>query len=48
MLISMLEYAGFSVAMGNAPDSVKSSAKYVTDTCENDGAAKAIEKYALA
>ncbi len=46
--ISMLEYAGFSVAMGNAPDSVKSSAKYVTDTCENDGAAKAIEKYALA
>ncbi|MGN1481135.1 Cof-type HAD-IIB family hydrolase [Porcipelethomonas sp.] len=45
--ISMLEYAGCSVAMGNAPENVKSAAKYITSTCENDGAAEAIEKYAL-
>lgn len=45
--ISMLESAGFSVAMGNAPESVKKFAAYITDTCENDGAALAIEKYAL-
>lgn len=45
--ISMLEPTGFSVAMGNAPSNVKQTAVYVTETCENDGAALAIEKYAL-
>ncbi|MGN0614397.1 MAG: Cof-type HAD-IIB family hydrolase [Porcipelethomonas sp.] len=45
--ISMLKLAGVSVAMGNAPENVRSNAAYVTDTCINDGAAKAIEKYAL-
>lgn len=45
--ISMLDLAGVSVAMGNAGQFVKNYAKYETDTCENDGAAKAIERFAL-
>lgn len=45
--ISMLKLAGVSVAMGNASESVRHAAKYITDTCENNGAAKAIEIYAL-
>lgn len=45
--ISMLKSAGISVAMGNASNNVKVNALHITDTCENDGAAKAIEKYAL-
>lgn len=45
--ISMLLSAGIPVAMGNASSAVKSHAEHITDTCENDGAAKAIEKYAL-
>ena len=45
--ISMLKSAGISVAMGNASNTVKTNALHITDTCENDGAAKAIEKYAL-
>ncbi len=44
--ISMLDYAEKSVAMGNAPQFVKEYAKYETETCENDGVAAAIEKYA--
>lgn len=40
--ISMLERAGHSVAMGNAPDEVKNVAKAVTDTNINSGVAKAI------
>jgi len=45
--ISMLKLAGVSVAMGNASESVRNVARYITDTCENNGAAKAIELYAL-
>lgn len=45
--ITMLESAGYSVAMGNAPDNVKEKAVYVTDSCYNNGASKAIKKYAL-
>lgn len=40
----MLEKAGFSFAMGNAPDIIKNSARFITDTNENDGVAKAIER----
>ncbi len=43
--ISMLKLAGISVAMGNASETVKNTAKYTTDTCENNGAAKAIHRY---
>ncbi len=45
--IPMLEAAGFGVAMGNGSDLVKAAAKAVTDDCEHDGFAKAIERYVL-
>ena len=42
---SMLEAAGFAVAMGNAHPAIKAIADYVTDDCDHDGAAKAIERF---
>ncbi len=45
--IPMLKAAGLGVAMGNALDEVKTCADYVTDTNDNDGVAKAIEKFVL-
>lgn len=44
---SMLRQAGFSVAMGNAPEHVKACADAVTEANDHDGAAIAIEKYVL-
>lgn len=44
--ISMLEYAGVGVAMGNASDRVKASADYVTASVDEDGVAAAIEHFA--
>jgi len=41
----MIAYAGLGIAMGNAPDEVKAIADYVTDTNNNDGVAKALEKF---
>ena len=41
--IGMLQSAGISVAMGNAEEEIKSIADYITDTNEEDGAAKVIE-----
>lgn len=43
--ISMIEYAGLGVAMENSPEAIKAIADYVTDTNENDGVAKVIEKF---
>ncbi|HEV9038574.1 MAG TPA: Cof-type HAD-IIB family hydrolase [Puia sp.] len=43
--IGMLEFAGLGVAMGNAPDDIKAVADDVTDTNNNDGVRKALEKY---
>ena len=43
----MIRAAGLGVAMGNALDEVKACADYVTDTNDNDGVAKAIEKFVL-
>lgn len=40
--ISMIEFAGTGVAMGNAEEKVKSIANYITDKNENSGVAKAI------
>ena len=40
--LEMLANAGFSVAMGNAPDDVKRCAKYVTEHIDKDGLAAAI------
>lgn len=45
--LEMLKLVGTGVAMGQAPDEVKSIANYVTDTNENDGLAKAIETLVL-
>ena len=46
--IPMLRAAGYGVAMGNASEEAKAAARFVTDTNENCGFAKAIERYALA
>ena len=45
--VEMLKYAGVSVAMGNSTEDALKAAKFVTDTNENDGVAKAIDKYIL-
>lgn len=45
--ISMLSYAGFSVAMGNAQPNVKDHAFYVTASNDDNGLAQVIEKYIL-
>ncbi|MFL0249723.1 Cof-type HAD-IIB family hydrolase [Clostridium neuense] len=43
--LSMIEYAGMGVAMGNAEESVKKVSNYITDTNNNSGVAKAINKF---
>lgn len=43
--VEMLGYAGIGVAMANGTEAAKNSAKYITDTNENDGVAKVIYKY---
>lgn len=43
----MLRWAGLSVAMGNAGESTKAIANYVTDDVDRDGAARAIERFIL-
>lgn len=43
--LSMIEKGGFSIAMGNAIDTIKEKADYITDTNNNDGLAKAIEQF---
>lgn len=45
--ISMIEFAGLGVAMGNAIDEVKEIADYVTGTNVNDGVAEVIKKFVL-
>lgn len=42
--ISMLKVAGLGVAVANARDIVKEVADVVTDSCDNDGVGKIIEK----
>jgi len=43
--VEMIRFAGMGVAMGNAPDDIKAVADYVTDTNNNDGVRKAMEKF---
>lgn len=43
--LPMLRYAGLGVAMGNAQTQVKEAADYVTDTNDEDGIVKIIQKY---
>jgi Cof subfamily protein (haloacid dehalogenase superfamily) len=43
----MFAKGGFSIAMGNSDDDVKAKAKVVTDSNENDGWAKAVQRFLL-
>lgn len=45
--VLMFEKSGVSIAMGNASREVQSSATYVTSTNEDEGFAKAIDKFVL-
>lgn len=45
--LSMIEYAGLGIAMGNAKPQVKEAAKVVTLSNKLDGVAEAINKYIL-
>lgn len=46
--VAMFTRAGMSVAMGQAPDTVKSAADFVSSSNEQDGVAHAIEAFVLA
>lgn len=43
--IEMLKAAGVKVAMGNATEELKAVANYITDSIDNDGIVKAVEKF---
>ena len=43
--ISMIKYAGLGVAMKNGTEEVKKIADYITDTNDNNGVAKVVEKF---
>ncbi|MGL5192709.1 MAG: Cof-type HAD-IIB family hydrolase [Chroococcales cyanobacterium] len=45
--VEMLEYAGIGVAMGNAPEGVKAIANWVSHSVEEEGVARAIERFLL-
>lgn len=45
--MEMLRAAGIGVAMGNATESAKTAADYITDDCDADGLLHALEHFAL-
>jgi Cof subfamily protein (haloacid dehalogenase superfamily) len=45
--LPMFRRAGFSIAMGNSPDEVKSQASVTTDSYNDEGFAKAMERFVL-
>lgn len=45
--VLMFHASGFSIAMGNASDDVKGEASAVTESCDNEGFATAVERYIL-
>ncbi len=45
--IELLKAGGIAVAMGNATEDLKKYADYITDTVDNDGFVRAIEKFVL-
>ena len=45
--IEMLKFAGIGVAMGNASDTVKAAADYVTDSVDNNGIENALRHFGL-
>ena len=44
---SMIKYAGLGVAVENATPACKEAADYIAASCEDDGVAKAIQKFIL-
>lgn len=45
--LSMIEYAGLGVAMGNATTEIKDHAQFITGTNQDSGVAEAVEKFVL-
>jgi len=45
--VSMIEYAGLGIAMGNSSNLVKEKADYITESNEQEGVANAINKFVL-
>ena len=45
--LTMIQAAGFGVAMGNANENVKKIAEYEVADCDHDGVAEAIERFCL-
>ena len=45
--VSMIEYAGLGVAMGNADERVMPYADYIAPTNDEDGIAHVVEKFIL-
>lgn len=45
--LSMIQYAGFGVAMANAQETIKNAADYITLSNEEDGVAAVVEKFFL-
>lgn len=45
--VLMFKLSGFSIAMGNAPDNVKTQATAIADSYNDEGFAKAIERFIL-
>ena len=45
--MTMIEYAGVGVAMANAQEKVKEKADYITDSNDEDGIVKVIDKFIL-
>ncbi len=45
--IDLIEAGGIGVAMANGTDGIKRVANYITDSVENDGFVKAVEKFVL-
>ena len=45
--VLMFKRSGFSIAMGNAPDVVKTQADATTDSYDDEGFAKAMERFIL-
>ena len=44
---SMLEFAGYKIAMANANIKLKNIATYITESNNDDGVGKVVEKYVL-
>ena len=45
--VDMVTWAGFGVAMGNAPDALKEMAKYVTGPIQDAGVSQVIERFVI-